>query len=74
MCRYRGTYDRRLNKDYSVFDQYFPKDIVFPDKEECFVDCRAYVVDSIERFSHWARNGGTKRESSGVRTGFEELC
>ena len=43
----------RYRKDfpeYSKDDQYFPKDIIRLEDDEIFVDCGAYIGDTIEKF------------------------
>lgn len=48
--KYRLTYDRKYARPYNMWNQYFPKDIVKLGDNEVFVDCGAYVGDTVKQF------------------------
>ena len=47
---YRQTLNIKYRPPFSIHDQYFPSDIVDLGGQEVFVDCGAYVGDTINRF------------------------
>ncbi len=55
---YRRTYDRKLARPYNMKDQYFPADLVKLEGggEEVFVDCGAYIGDTVKRFLKVTKN------------------
>lgn len=63
---YVGHIKWRLTLDYnflpkpSYFDQYFPKDILLINKNEVFVDCGAYIGDTIEQFIDYSNSNFSK--------------
>jgi len=58
--RFRGTHDWKDRPEYSIRNQYFPEDIVHLSDHEVFVDCGAYVGDSIKSFLKYS--GGTYKK------------
>ena len=50
MIKYRCFGQRNNLPEYSLNDQYFPKDIIKLSENEVFVDCGAYIGDTIKRF------------------------
>lgn len=54
--RYRQTLDIKDRPPYTIHNQYFVKDIVKINDDEVFVDCGAYMGDTINRFIREANN------------------
>ncbi|MDE6845838.1 MAG: FkbM family methyltransferase [Lachnospiraceae bacterium] len=50
MIAFRGSYDMRIHPESSTDDMYFVDGIIRLTNEECFVDCGAFIGDSIARF------------------------
>ena len=50
IVRYRQTLDKKDRPAFSMYDQYFPKDVVSLSDEEVFVDCGAYTGDTARAF------------------------
>ncbi|WP_413852575.1 FkbM family methyltransferase [Candidatus Ruminimicrobium bovinum] len=50
IINYRCFINSRNVPEYSMADQYFPKDIIKLIDSEVFVDCGAYTGDTIEKF------------------------
>lgn len=47
---YRMSHKRKDRPRYSRGDQYFPKDVIYLGEEEVFIDCGAYIGDTIQPF------------------------
>ena len=56
IVRFRQTQNKIDRPKFSLHDQYFPKDIVTLSKDEVFVDCGAYVGDTIKKFLSVCKN------------------
>ena len=54
--KYRITHDTNYAGDYSIKDQYFPKDIIHLSSEEVFVDCGAFDGDTLAAFRKYSGN------------------
>lgn len=50
MIKYRCTFLKKDHPKFSLYDQYFPKDIVKLSNNEVFIDCGAYTGDTISKF------------------------
>lgn len=56
IVRFRQTQNKIDRPKFSLHDQYFPKDIVTLSKDEVFVDCGAYIGDTIKKFLSVCKN------------------
>lgn len=56
IVKFRQTQNKIDRPKFSLHDQYFPKDIVTLSKDEVFVDCGAYVGDTIKKFLSVCKN------------------
>lgn len=54
---YRTTHKLKYLPEYNSKNQYFPEDIVKIKKDEVFIDCGAYIGDTIDSFVKHAHNG-----------------
>ena len=50
IIRYRQTLDKKDRPAFSLYDQYFPKDVVSLSDKEVFIDCGAYTGDTAAAF------------------------
>lgn len=48
--KYRSTYKRKYSKPYNISNQYFPDDIIRLKRNETFIDCGAFVGDTVKKF------------------------
>ncbi len=46
--KYRSTYKRTYSKPYNINNQYFPDDIIRLRYDETFIDCDAFVDDTVK--------------------------
>lgn len=60
IIKYRITHDSKIRGRYSRKDQYFPKDLIRIQENEVFVDCGAYIGDTIIPFIRAAKYGFKK--------------
>ena len=60
MIKYRCTFFKKDHPEFSLYDQYFPKDIIRLSDKEVFVDCGAYTGDTINKFVKFTKGKYTK--------------
>lgn len=51
MINYRETYNSKIFPEFSLHDQYFPKDIINLTSTETFIDCGAFTGDTVKIFN-----------------------
>ncbi len=56
MIKYRCTFLKKDHPEFSVYDQYFPKDIVKLSDKEVFIDCGAYTGDTLLKLVRLTKN------------------
>ena len=60
IIQYRITHDSKLRGKYNKKNQYFPEDLINIHEGEVFIDCGAYIGDTIISFIHIAKKGFKK--------------
>ncbi|MBO4707467.1 MAG: FkbM family methyltransferase [Elusimicrobiaceae bacterium] len=56
MIKYRCTFLKKDHPEFSIYDQYFPRDIIKLSDKEVFIDCGAYTGDSINKFLKFSKD------------------
>lgn len=54
--QYRITHDVSYARNYTIKDQYFPKDIIKLSDDEVFIDCGAFTGDTYLKFRKYSHN------------------
>ena len=56
MVRYRCSLLKKDHPKFSMYNQYFPKDIIKLSDKEVFIDCGAYTGDTVNKFIKFTKN------------------